>query len=126
MAVPKVSPVAEPNVSIVRFADDVVLVGGSIFAHVHIPIDVNISIYMRTTIYMGATVMAAPMMPTSLTTAAVVISAMAAAVVFRVRRRNDPNSERRSDRKDETNLLQHFLFSSRAMKSCRRTLAKGS
>jgi hypothetical protein len=98
MAVPKVSAVAEPNVAIVRFAHDVAPVGGSVIVHVHVNID------MGTSIYVGSAMMAAP------TVMAFVSPSMASAMPFRVRCRHDSKPERRRDRKNETNLLQHFCF----------------
>ena len=47
---PTVSPVAEPNVAIVRVADDVALVSGSVIMHAHVPIDVHIAIDVDTAI----------------------------------------------------------------------------
>ena len=119
---PTVSRVAEPYVAIVRFAHDVVLVDGSVIVDAHVPIDVHtaigvhvgtaIDVHMGTAIdvHMGTPIdvracMAATVMPTT-----VVTSSMTFTVAFRIRRCHNTKSERRSDRKDETKLLQHFCF----------------
>jgi hypothetical protein len=89
---------AEPDVAVVPPAHDVVLVGGSIFVHAHVPIDVHttINMDMGASVYVRGAMMAAPtvMAPTP----------------FRVRCRHDSKPERRRNRKNETNLLQHFVF----------------
>ena len=111
---PTVSRVAEPYVAIVRFAHDVVLVDGSVIVDAHVPIDVHtaIDVHVGTAIdvHMGTPIdvracMAATVMPTT-----VVTSSMTFTVAFRIRRCHNTKSERRSDRKDETKLLQHFCF----------------
>jgi len=98
---PTVPPVAEPDVAVVRPAYDVVPVGGSIFVHAHVSIDVCATM-------MGMTITASTVMAS-----AVVTSAVAATVAFRIRRGHDSNSERGSDRKDERNFLQHFFVLTR-------------
>jgi hypothetical protein len=102
-AVPTMSAMAEPNVAVVRFTHDVMLVGGSIFVLVRASISVA-AIMMTSTVaafsVMAAAVVPTTVMPASLTSA------------FRVRGFHYSKAERRSDRKDETNLLQHFCFSS--------------
>jgi hypothetical protein len=110
-AVPKVSTVAEPNVSVVSSAEDVARFGGSVIVHVHGPSDAH------TPIDMGAT-------STVMTAAAVVTSTMASTVTFCIRRRHYSKSERRSDRKNERKVLEHFLVSS-GYETHGRTLAKG-
>jgi hypothetical protein len=110
---------AEPDVAVIPPANDVALVGGSIFVHAHLPIDVHITINMGmgSSGYVRSAMMAAPSVVTS--------TAMASTVAFRIRWRHYSKSERRSDRKDETNLLQHFVFLA-GYKTRHRTLAKGS
>jgi len=100
--------VAEPNVAVVRFAHDVVLGGGSIFVLVRVRISV-VATMMPTTV-VAFSVMAAAVVPTT-----VVAASFTSA--FRVRRPHYSKSERRSDRKDERNLLQHFCFPPGAMKT---------
>jgi hypothetical protein len=104
--------VAEPDVAVVPSSHDVAFVGGSIFVHAYVPIDVHTtidvnvstSVYvnMSTSIYMRGAMMAAP----------TVVTSTASAVAFRVRCHHDSKAERRRNRKNETNLLQHFCFSS--------------
>ena len=103
---PTVPPVAEPDVAVVRPAYDVVPVGGSIFVHAHVSIDVCATM-------MGMTITASTVMASAVVTSAVVTSAVAATVAFRIRRGHDSNSERGSDRKDERNFLQHFFVLTR-------------
>jgi hypothetical protein len=100
-AVPTVSAVAEPNVAIVRFAHDVMLVGGSIFVLVRASISVVATMVAFAVV--AFSVMAAAVMPTTVVPASLTST-------FRVRRPHYSKSERRSDRKDERNLLQHFCF----------------
>ncbi len=111
---------AEPDVAVVPSAHDVVLVGGSTFVHAHVPIDVHttINMDMGASVYVRGAMMAAPavMAPVS--------ASVASAMPFRVRCRYDSKPERRCDRKNETNLLQHFCFPPELGKSRRRTLAK--
>jgi hypothetical protein len=102
--VPKVSTVAEPNVAIVRSADDVAFVGRSTIVHAHVPIDVHTAIDVDTSIDVRASMAAAAVATT------VVISSMATTVAFSIRRRHYSKSERRRDRKNERKLLQHFVF----------------
>jgi membrane protein implicated in regulation of membrane protease activity len=108
---------AEPDVAVVRPAHDVMLVGGSIFVHADVPIDVRamVAATVMTSAVMTSAVMTSAVMASAMVAAAVmasapavVTSAMAATVAFRIRRRHDSNSERRSDRKNKTNFLQHF------------------
>lgn len=97
---PTVSTMAEPNVAVVRSAHDVVSVTGSIFVHAHVPIYVRttINMDMGTSVYVRGTMMAAPMMAAPVRATTVVTSSMTSAMVFRIRRRHDSKSERRSDR----------------------------
>jgi len=121
--------VAEPDVAVVPPANDVVLIGRSIFMHAPVPVDVA-TIYMRGSVastmvrstVVSTTVMAA--VTSAVMAAAMVTSSLAATVAFRVRRPHYSKSERRSDRKDETKLLQHFCFPP-GCRTRRRTLAKG-
>jgi hypothetical protein len=117
---PKVSIAAEPNVAVVRSADDVAPVGRSVIVHVHLPSDVHapIDVGVRTSVYVRAPIdvgvrtsvyVRASMAATVVATTAVTPS-MAPTVAFRIRRRNNSNSECRSNGKDERNLLQHFWF----------------
>lgn len=96
---PTMPAVAEPDVAVVRSADNEVPVGRSIFVRVPVdavtPIDVSVA--------SPATVVSSCMAPT--TVMATLVPAMASA--FRIGRCNDSNPERRSDRKNERNLLQH-------------------
>jgi hypothetical protein len=91
-----------------------------------VPIDVcvasptvmpSITTTVMTASMVSTAVMTASMVPTAVMTASTVPTAvmtasmatsMASAMSFRIRRRNDANSERRSYRKYKTNLLQHF------------------
>lgn len=95
-------PVAEPDVAVVRPADNVAPVGRSIFVcvlgDVGTPIDVVSPIAVVSSCMVPTTVMAA------------LVPAMAS--TFGIRRRNDSNPERCGDRKYERNLLQHFCSQS--------------
>jgi len=113
--------VAEPDVAVVPPANDVVLIGRSIFMHAPVPVDVA-TIYMRGSV--ASTMVRPTVVPTTVMAAAMVTSSLAATVAFRVRRPHYSKSERRSDRKDETKLLQHFCFPP-GYRTRRRTLAKG-
>jgi hypothetical protein len=107
--VPTVPRMTEPDVAVVPSAHDVVFVGGSIFVHAHVSIDVHttIDVNMGTSVYVRGAMMAA----SAVVTSAVVTSAVVtSAVAFRVRCRHESKSERRSDRKHQANLLQHFCF----------------
>ena len=108
---PTVPPVAEPDVAVVRPAYDVVPVGGSIFVHAHVSIDVCATMMGMT--ITASTAMASAVVTSAVVTSAVVTSAVAATVAFRIRRGHDSNSERGSDRKDERNFLQHFFVLTR-------------
>jgi hypothetical protein len=103
MAMPAVSAVTEPNVAIVRFANDVALVG-SMFVHVPSSVLMVASTVTTATVATFA-MMAAAMVPTT-----VVTPAMPATVAFGIRRRNDSNSECRNNGKHERNLFQHFVL----------------
>jgi hypothetical protein len=110
---------AEPDVAVISPAHDVVLVGGSIFVPAHVPIDVHTPIGVGVT----STVMAPTVMAASVMFATVVTSSMTSAVTFCVGRRPHSKSECCGDRKNETNLLQHFCF---PPKSRHRTVAISS
>jgi hypothetical protein len=106
--VPKVTIAAKPDVAVVRPAHDVVLVGGSIFVLAYVPIDVHTTIDVdMASVYVRSAMMAAPTVVTSTVMASAV---MVSAVAFRTRCRHESKPKRRSDRKNETNLLQHFCF----------------
>jgi hypothetical protein len=83
-------------------------VGGSIFVH-HVPIDVStpIDVGVAATV-MSSSMMAAAVVASTVMSAAVTFST--SAVAFCVGRRHHSKSERCGDRKNETNLLQHFCF----------------
>src|SRR5690348_12600543 len=98
MAVPVMSPVAIPNVTIISPAHDVVLVGGPIFVHARISMNMHVPGFVVT-----AAVMAA-MVATSVTTAMMTATVMTpVASTFRMGRCNDSNSERCSQRQDKKN-----------------------
>jgi len=100
---PTVSPVAEPNVPIVGFAHDVVLVAASVFVRAQVPVGGYAAIGMN----VGASIdvrrsMAPTVVPTTVVPSAVVPSTVtarvASAVSFGVCRRHHPKAERRSER----------------------------
>jgi hypothetical protein len=105
--------------AVIRPAHDVVLVGGSIFVHAHVPIDVHAPIdvgvtssVMASTV-MASTVMASTVMAATMMSAAVVscmTTMVTSSVAFRICGRDHAKAERCSDRKDERKLLQHFVF----------------
>jgi hypothetical protein len=110
--------------AVIRPAHDVVLVGGSIFVHAHVPIDVHAPIDVGvTSSVMASTVMASTVMASTVMSAAVVTSCMTTTVVtssvassmaFRICRRHHAKTERCGDRKNERKLLQHFCFPPKA------------
>jgi uncharacterized protein YhdP len=116
MAVPTMPTAAEPDVAVVRPAHDVMLVGGSIFVHPGAPVDVcaMVAATMMTSAMVASAVMASPVMGAAVMASAMVTSAMVTSAMvtstmaFRIRGPHHSNSKRRSDRKNETNLLQHF------------------
>jgi hypothetical protein len=77
--VPTVTRMAEPDVAVIPPANDVAIVGGSIFVHAHLLIDVHITINMGmgSSGYVRSAMMAAPSVVTS--------TAMASTVAFRIR-----------------------------------------
>jgi hypothetical protein len=82
------------------------LVGGSIFVLVRASISVVATMVAFAVVAFAVvafSVMAAAVMPTTVVPASLTST-------FRVRRPHYSKSERRSDRKDERNLLQHFCF----------------
>ena len=100
---PTMPGVAEPDVAVVPPANDVVLIGGSIFVRAHVPVDVATT-YMRGS--MASTMVPSTMVPSTVvpstvmaavTSAAVVTSSLTATVAFRVRRPHYSKSESRSD-----------------------------
>jgi hypothetical protein len=99
----------EPDVAVVPSAHDVVFVGGSIFVHAHVPIDVHTTINtdMGASVYMCGAMMAAPTVMASTVMAATVV---ASTVPFCVRCRHDSEPERGRETNNETNLLEHFYF----------------
>lgn len=101
---PTMPPVAEPDVAVVRPADNVVPVGRSIFVRMPGdvgPIDVGVA--------SPTAVVSSRMVPTTVMAALVPVMAS----TFSIRRGNDSKSERCSDRNNERNLLQHFLLPKR-------------
>jgi hypothetical protein len=99
---PTMPRVAEPDVAIVPPANDVVLIGGSIFVRAHVPVDVatthmrgSMTPTMVPSTVVPTTVMAA--VTSAVMAAAVVTSSLTATVAFRVRRPHYSKSERRSD-----------------------------
>jgi hypothetical protein len=111
--VPTVPCPAEPDVAVVPSAHDVAFVGGSIFVHAHVPIDVHttINMDMGTSVYVRSAMMTASMMTAATVMASAMMPpSMASAVPFRVRRGHESKSERRCDRKNERKPLQHFCF----------------
>ena len=99
---PTMPRVAEPDVAIVPPANDVVLIGGSIFVRAHVPVDVatthmrgSMTPTMVPSTVVPTTVMAA--VTSAVMAAAVVTSSLTATVAFRVRRPHCSESERRGD-----------------------------
>jgi hypothetical protein len=78
---------------------------GSVFVHVPSSV-VMVASPVMTPGMMASAVMTATM-PTTVVAGSVASSMPA---TFGIRRRNDSNSERRSNRKHQRNLLQHFCF----------------
>lgn len=101
---PTMPSVAEPDVAVVRPADNVAPVGRSIV--VRVPGDVEMSIDVG--VASPAAVVSSCMMPT--TVMAALVAAMAS--TFGIRRRNEHKPERCNDRKNERNLLQHICSQS--------------
>ena len=107
-------PVAEPDVAVVRPADNEVPVGRSVFVRVRVEVETPIDVSVAS----AAAVVSACMMPTAVVSSCMVPTAVMATLVpamaatFRIRRCNDSNPERRSDRKNERDLLQHFCSQS--------------
>jgi hypothetical protein len=109
MTVPTMPATAQPDMTVIRSAHDVVLVDRSIFVHACVPVDMPVAFDMGVACPTVVS-MASAVMPTAMVTSAVMVSSsMAAAMPLGVRCSHASKPECRRDRKNKSDLLQHFL-----------------